>query len=223
MEEILNYKCNNNTYKIIILLLIISNMFILSNIEIKFERKVKDTKKDIKPIINNYKLFNQTNERLFSLILYFSNHNLNINSEKFINFMNNITKQTFKDIQILFIHNLSNHNIINNITNKFMKELNIEIYSAKSEIWRDKFLYLAQKLKGKFLLSINNIIKFEIDEFYKIYNKIKGGIQNIFEFTYDNNQTLYLLRIKKINEIIDSEIKFNDYNQLITIDISFIH
>jgi len=215
MDKIINHKYIEYTYKTTLLILLIINMIILPSKEIKFECKLKETKKDKKPIINNYQLFNQTDERFFSLILDFSNSNLNLYSEKFINFMTNITKQTFKDIQILFIYNSSNHNIINNITNKFIEEGNIEIYSNKSEIWSKNFLDLTQRIKGKFLFFINNIVKFEIDEFYKIYNKTKGSIQNIFEFTYDNNQIFYLFRIKKIKEIIDSELKFNNYEQLI--------
>ena len=193
-------------------------MTILSHMKIKFEYKLKETKKDTKDtkrVINNYQLFNKTNERLFSLILDFSYSNLNINSKKFINFMTNITKQTFQDIQVLWIHNSSNHNIINNITNKFIEKGNIEIYLTKSHIWRENFLDLAQRIHGKFLLLINNTIKFEVDEFHKIYNRTKGSIENIFEITHYNNQKFYLLRIKKINEIIDSEKKFDDFNQLI--------
>lgn len=211
MDKIINHKYIEYTYKTTLLILLIINMIILPSKEIKFECKLKETKKDKKPIIINYQLFNQTDERFFSLILDFSNSNLNLYSEKFIIFMTNITKQTFKDIQILFIYNSSNHNI----TNKFIEEGNIEIYSNKSEIWSKNFLDLTQRVKGKFLFFINNIVRFEIDEFYKIYNKTKGSIQNIFEFTYDNNQIFYLFRIKKIKEIIDSELKFNNYEQLI--------
>ena len=215
MDKSLNYKYIENSYKIIIIILIVINQIILSHKKIMFEYKPKETKKNTKPVISNYQLFNQIDERLFTLILDFSDSNINLNSKKYINFMNNITKQTFEDIQILMMYNSSNYNIIDNITNKFIKDRNIETHLTKNELWSEKFLYLAQKIKGKFLLLLNDTITFKNDEFYKIYNKTKGSIQNILEFNFDNNQTLYLLRTKKINEIIDSEIKFNDYNQLI--------
>ena len=68
-------------------------------------------------------------------------------------------------------------------------------------------------IKGKFLFLINNIMKFEKDELYKIYNITKGSIQYIFEYNYGKNKTFYLLRTKIIKDIIDSDKIFEDYNQ----------
>ena len=195
-----------------ILILFIINMIFLSYKGHKFQSKLKKTNRSINPVINNYQLINKSDEIFFSLLLDFSDKNCNLTSEDLIN---NLYNQTFQEIQIILMNNSSNYNL----TNKFIKERNIEIYSAISKIWKENFIDLVHRIKGKFFILINDIIIFESDEFLKLYNKTKGSTDYIFQFNYKNNVTFYLLRTKIIKDIIDSEKTFENYNQL----INYIH
>ena len=210
----------NNVYinysnKIILIILFIINMIFLSYKGHKFQSKLKKSNRSIKPVINNYQLINKSDEIFFSLLLDFSDKNFNLTSEDLINILPNLYNQTFQEVQIILMNNSSNYNL----TNKFIKERKIEIYSAISKIWWENFIDLIHRIKGKFIILISDIIIFESDELFKLYNKTKGSTDYIFQINHKNNVTFYLLRTKIIKDIIDSEKTFENYNKL----INYIH
>ena len=102
-----------------------------------------------------------------------------------------------------------------NSKNFSLKDNRIEFCYSKNKKLIHKIFSLMNKIKGKFTLIIDKMIKFEKNEFKRIYNLTKGKINNIFEFTTHDNNTIYLIKTKVLNDILDSEIKFKNYKELI--------
>ena len=67
-----------------------------------FTNKKNELNKD--PIIHNYKLFNDNETILLSLILNFSISNINLLNNTLQDFLTDLSKSVFHDIQIILLH-----------------------------------------------------------------------------------------------------------------------
>ena len=132
-----------------------------------------------------------------------------------MSFINNIKNQTIKDIEILFI--LSKKNIVNyNIITNYSKiDKRIKFFFNKNEGILNDIFFLITKTKGKYILIMNNIEIFELDEIEKFYNFTKGKINNIFNFTTKNKNIVYLIKSKILKDIQDKDLNFYNLKNMI--------
>ena len=224
----------DNSFKKIIIFFLLSILIIIyahkyikyKNLEIKNEfikknQNFENLCKSIsttRPVINNYKLYNCTDNPFLTLVFNFSYLNMNLNIGDMKNFMRLFSEREYKNIQIVFLNDSSNHIFENNENNLFFKEKRIEKFKFEYQNWTKSFISLMNKIKGKFLIMLDNIVNLEKNELDRIYNITKGSIQNIFKLEYKNNNCFYyLIRTKIIKDIIDSEISFNNYNDIINL------
>ena len=175
------------------------------------ERKSKEH-----PIINNFTLFNATNNPFLSIILNFSIPKINNEQHVLLNFISSLNEQSFRNIQILFSYNYLSSDLFEEEMKKYlMKSKNIELYKCRDKVWKNNFIDLFEKIKGKFFIVFDELIKLEKDDIFNLYNKIKGSIYNIFDFNFHTNLTYYLIRTKTVKNFIDSEGDFENYQDII--------
>ena len=171
----------------------------------------------INPVINNYKLYNESENPLLTLIFNFSK--VKIGNDSLTNFLKDLSSTTIKDAQILILFDSHNNNLNNKKINLFFKEKRIETFIVGPIDWMKNFLSLVNLIKGKFFILNNIIEKIENNIFDKVSNLTKGSIKNIFEIKNDNNNdnniTQYLIRTKAIKDIMDLEIEFHDFKDII--------
>ena len=197
---------------LLLLLLSISYIFITFKFNKNFLSKI--LKKEL-PIINNYRLFNTTKNPYLSILFNFSNSEINLDHQSLLYFISSLNEHTFKNIQIIMIYDLTS-NLFKNDSSKFIiKDKRIELYKYRSKNWKNNFIDLVQKIKGKFFIIFEEFIEFEKNELQKIYDNVKGSINNIFHFSFQNNKTYYLIRTKICRDFVDSEYDFNNYNDII--------
>jgi len=164
-------------------------------------------------IINNYKLFNETENPFLSLILNLST--LNFTNETFFNFISDASKSINHDIQIILLYEPLTNIIQNTSKKSFLKNMEIETFSFDAKDWSKSFYDLLNLIKGRFLIIIDKIINIEKIGFNRIYHLTKGNISNIFKLYNQNNEILYVLRTKILRDIMDLETQFPNYNDLI--------
>lgn len=167
------------------------------------------------PIINNYKFYNQTENPFISIILDFSE--VNVNKDNLVNFIEDFLEKTPNDTKFFFICISTNDIIKNAKLDLIFNEKRIETYKSDNTNMIERFFVLINFIKSKFLILIDEIIRFKKDEFYKIYNKTKGNIDNVFKIETIDKHNIYLIRTKVLREIIDKEKEFQDLNDLIFI------
>ena len=196
---------------LLLLLLSISYIFITFKFNKNFLSKI--LKKEL-PIVGNYRLFNTTKNPYLSILFNFSNSEINLDHQSLLYFISSLNEHTFKNIQIIMIYDLTS-NLFKNDSSKFIiKDKRIELYKYCSKNWKNNFIDLVQKIKGKFFIIFDEFMEFEKNELQKIYDNVKGSINNIFHFSFQNNKTYYLIRSKICRDFIDSEYDFNNYNDI---------
>ena len=178
-----------------------------------FTNKKNELNKD--PIIHNYKLFNNNETILLSLILNFSISNINLLNNTLQDFLTDLSKSVFHDIQIILLHESQNAVIFNESIKSFLKRRKIEIFSFNAKMWLNNFLDLLNLIKGKFLILINKICSIEKGVFKKIYDLTKGNIKNIIKIKNQNNEQFCLIRTKTLRDIIDSGNQFYNFKDII--------
>ena len=168
------------------------------------------------PMIHNYKLYNITDNPFISIILdYSSNLNSESNNKELIKFLEEISELTFIDIQIIILYDSSINIFQNETTQLFFKKKKIETLPFNSKEWIKSFFTLFNNIKGKFFFLLNKIMSIQKDQLQKIYNITKGNINNIFKFYFSKNSSIYLIRTKILKDIIDTEIEFKNFNEII--------
>lgn len=121
-----------------------------------------------------------------------------------------------KDIQIIASLTKSDENISQyNISKKLLNDNRIDIYRLKSIYLKDNIYDIINKIKGKFTLIINKFFYFEEDELFQYYNYTKGKIKNIFSFKTKNGNFVYLIKTKKIKDILESSLNFKNFQEII--------
>ena len=72
-----------------------------------------------------------------------------------------------------------------------------------------------EKEKGKFIIILNKLTFFKPNDLEICYNLTKGKIDNIFKFKTNDGQLFYLIKANFLKDIIDSDINFQNFNDLI--------
>ena len=169
---------------------------------------------NIEPVIHNYKLYNDNETIFLSLLLNFSNSNTNLLNNTLQDFLTDLSKSVFQDIQIILMYESSNAVILDKSIISFLKRRRIEIFSFTSKIWLNNFFALLNLIKGKFMILINEICPIERDEFKKIYELTKGTTKNIIKIKNQNNKQFCLLRTKTLRDIMDTENQFHNFKDI---------
>ena len=215
---IIKQKLKNFFHKIIIVLLLFLLIIYPFHYSLKYESLKNSIKQkiesNINPVIHDYKFFNDDETTFLSLILNFSISNLNLLNNTLLDFLTDLSKSVFQDIQIILLHESSKVVLFNNSIKSFYKRRKIEIFSFNIKNWSKSFLDLLNLIKGKFIILINKICSVEIDGFKNIYNLTKGNIKNIIKIKNQYNEQFCLVRAKTLRDIIDAENQFNNFKDI---------
>lgn len=212
--------CINKGYQIIILLvlyyncsLIIKNKTLLNTNQtlLKTNNSIKkNTKNETYFTNNSSKHYNSSLFPYFSIILNYNTINDDLN-----NLISNILNQTFKDIEIFILFNSSSIDIKKLISNFSFEKKIIEIYLFDKMTLINKLFNITNKIKGKYLILLEDSYRFKKNEFYNIYNITKGKINNIFNYSTSFNNYFYIIKTKNLRDIYDSGIEINSLYELI--------
>lgn len=130
-----------------------------------------------------------------------------------------LRNQKLKDIEFLFFLHNDVFNYYKLIKNYSKFDSRIKIISQKSNN-NDNPLHLITQAKGKFILIMNKFEIFDCDEIEKYYNLTKGNINNIIKFNSSNGNDIYLIKTKILRDIMDKEISFKDFSNIISYVLS---
>ena len=173
------------------------------------------------PVINNYKFYISSDNPFMTILLNFTIPEINYEYETFLNFISPLYEQTFINIQIIFIYNYLTSYFIKKLSmESITKDKNLEYYNYENKDWKNNFVNLFEKIKGKFFIVFDEIIKFGQDDLLNLYRNAKGSITNIFLYNVNNNKTYYLIRTKIFKNFIDSEEDYENYQDIINILIN---
>ena len=195
--------------KLIILLIIFSQ--ILYHIE--YKKSIPNINVFDGPFkMENYSFYNSLDFPLITIIIDLEKLKLdNLVIEYYII---NLLNQTLKEIEIIIY---CYYKECDNKTLKYNTSLynkKIHNYNSKKNFIIDIFKII-DTVKGKFILLLNKMIKFDNDELNYFYHYTNGKINNIFNFGRMDNYELYLIRTKTIRDIEDDEKNFHDFKELI--------
>lgn len=131
-----------------------------------------------------------------------------------INLINTLRNQTLTNIEILF--SLSTYQYTDNLLKIIsLFDYRIKIISTKKINLLYTIYNLMEKEKGKFIIVLNKLTFFNLKDLEICYNLTKGKINNIFKFKTNDKQLFYLKKTKFLKDIIDSDINFQNFNDLI--------
>ena len=200
---------------LIIIKILIAILFLWKigiNVILKIKKNIFNYK-DRPIIMGKYGFYNSLNSPLISIILYLTKTNLkNVLVE---NYALQFLQQTLKNIEIIifqYYKDSYNSSLINNISSN-NKNIHIFISKDRNEIMN--IFNMVNIIKGQFLIIVDNLINFEKDELYYFFNFTKGKIDNIFKLKTKNNFVINLIRTKAMRDIVDNDMNFNNYKELI--------
>ena len=178
----------------------------------KYENNLKKSneRENYKNEIDNYySEFPQISIILFNLEKFIFNNN------DLLNIIQNLRNQTLLDLQIIFcISSLTKMKISNIIQNYASIDKRIETYySSNINIFNNNY-DLFNQINGKYTMILEEYILFENEELNYFNNFTKGKINNIYNFT-KNQQSIYLIKSKLLKDIYDNNYSFNNFNEFI--------
>lgn len=190
------FKINAIFLKIIFLIffVIIILFSFLYNLLYQLKEKKNEENNNTSYIIGNNSLYDYFKYPQISVLLF----NLNeIKVNKIMDCIENLKKQTLKDIQIIILIqkniNLNDYKILKNIS---IIDNRIDVISSKNRDLIYNIFHSMDILKGKFTIIMNETIKLEIEELQKFYNVTKGRINNIFSFKTKNRNSICMIKSK---------------------------
>ena len=124
-------------------------------------------------IINDYKLFNISENPFITFVMNISDSHM-FNKTLF-DFFKVIYKETHIDIQVIFINNSSSDLLKIKEIKTFITEKKIEIYKFENKSYRESFLEIMKRIKGKFFILFDKNLKFHKEDFDIIYRITKGS------------------------------------------------
>ena len=210
-NEIQTTNINNYIMKLILLILLILLIiyfpsFNKNQLYLKTGDKEEEKKYNYK--MKDYSLYNLTKYPQISILI----NNVE-NEEQLLNLTKQILNQTLKDIQILYLlQNDTKEKIKGIIKNYSLIDERINVLQINSI--NENIFQIMEKISGKFILFIEKILNFEQQQFEKFYNFTKGKIDNIFEFSINNNN-LYLIKTKILSKLLDEGNFIFNYTNLI--------
>ena len=211
-------KCNS-FYKLIIIFFLFIQLIIIYYFCKKFENfkilKNQINKSYLPPAIHNYKLYDEIENPLISMVLNFSNIDLYLINDELKHFIKETLKFKIIDIQILILLKSFKEFLFYNSSRIFLKERRINSYTFNKTCMEENLIALVKLIKGKFLIFFDKLINLKYSELNKIFNTTKGSIENVLDIKIQNNQTFYLIRTKILKDILDSGKTFQNFNEII--------
>ena len=202
--------------KLIIILLLVLNICFVFKIRNNFKliNKINnniENNEDNLNYLNNKKIYNNYESTFISIFLDYTKVKHNI--EYFINeisiFLNN---NCYNNIQINILTNFSNSMLISEISKLSLK--NIKIYFFEDDYIKTIF-NIINRIETIFLLFINKFIELNNIDIHKIFNITRGSINHIFKYYLNANEYFYLIRFKILRDIIEGDIKFKNFEEII--------
>ena len=229
-NDINNIIIINKFYKIFILLILYANTSLIiknKSLLLKTNQSVLNTTKIVnipqkKPNIpniyddiakSNLKLYNASEHPYFSIIIHYKD--FKINDDKITDIITNLLNQTFIDIQIIIFYNSTFADNKTMFSNFLISNKSLELYPLDNMILINKLSDIINIIKGKYLIVLNESLKFNRDEIYKAYNITKGKINNIFNYSTTHNSSFYVIRTKILRTIFDKGFNLNNFEELI--------
>lgn len=207
---------NDRINKIIILLILYFNTFLIGNkTNIQNTLKNKISKKE-NLSINQNQLYNQTKSSFMSIIL-----DSKLNSENLSNILSKCLNQSFYDVKIFVLFNSSNDERIQLIKKYQTSNKKLEYYVSNNDLWINNILEVIYSIKSKFLLFIDEFLELQNTDFYNIYKMTKGDENSIFKYSLENNKSLYLIRYKILLDILDQNDRFDNFREIINYVYSY--
>ena len=163
--------------------------------------------------MKNYSFYNSLDYPLISIILDFEK--LKLDYLTFMSYIKSLLKQTIKDIEIIIYFYYQDFMEIYSLKNCSLIDKRIYLHAFKNNNKIENILTITNSLKGKFMLLIEHLIKFQEDELSSFYNFTKGKINNIFNLTSASNYELNLIRVKILRELVDNKENFKNFQELI--------
>jgi lipopolysaccharide biosynthesis glycosyltransferase len=223
-KRALKHKIINNNNKIIILiflflLIIIINLFYLYQLKLKNINNIKKYYNE-EYELGNHSIYKDFYYPQISIILL-KTDKLKYDKKALFDLLINLKKQKLKDIQIIASLTKSDENIFQyNISKKLLNDNRIDIYQLKSIYLKDNIYDIINKVRGKFILIMTKFFYFEKNELFQYYNYTKGKIKNIFSFKTKHGNNVYLIKTKKIKDILESNLYFKNVQEIINYIIS---
>ena len=213
---------------ILILILLIINSILFYLLFSKNNKYLYDMQYNITNNTGNYSLYYLFKYPQISILLP-NIENLNATNNLINDFIINLMNQTLKNIQIIIsFSTIKCFTYYNNIYNFSAFDNQVNMYYLSNQSFLSHLYYLIENSKGKFILIIDKIEKFEYNEIEKFYKTTKGKINSYFSFVTKNGSNIYLIKSKILKNIIDKDLKFKNYSEIInylfnlTININYI-
>ena len=207
-----NKKIYINIFKFILIIFIIIIIYI-----IKIENNLNNDEQNNYIIKNNMIKKNLYHINTFPLISILLNCDKYLfNKNNLLNLINNLKDQTLINLRIIFlVSKFIKEDDINLIKNIVSFDKRIEIFFYKDKYIFDNICNLFNQINGKFIMLLEEYISFEKEELEEFYESTKGRINNIFNFTNKNNNSIYFIKTKILKDICDDNYSFNNFNELI--------
>ncbi len=195
-----------------LIILLIIYLFLYNIFFEKFKNEIMNKSND-NTFISNNSLYNVFKYPQISLLIP-NIENWNTDNFTIINLINTLRNQTLTNIEILFSLPTYQYtyNILKNIS---LIDHRIKIINTKNINLLYTIYNLMEKEKGKFIIILNKLTFFNLKDLEICYNLTKGKIDNIFKFKANDGKLFYLIKAKILKDIIDSDINFQNFNDLI--------
>lgn len=190
-----------------IIILFILSLFVFNFYLEKYKKELQN-ENDENNNMGNYSLYNIFEYPKISILLQVNIDNYNL--DNIINLIYNLKNQ--KNLEIFILSKTQfDYNIMKNIS-KSDKRIKSFLLPKKDII--DNIFHVIKKVKGKFIIIINNSLTLEMNKLEVFYNFSRGKINNIFKFKTKNEINLYLIKTKILRDIIDNDISFQNFDNL---------
>ena len=208
-------KLKNHFLYILIITLLIMNSVLIYFLFSKNNKYIYDMQFNVFNNTGNYSLYYLFKYPQISILLP-NLENINISSNLLDGFIINLMNQTLKDIQIILsFSTIKWFAYYNSINNYSVLENKLKMYYIEQQSFLSHLYYLIENSKGKFIFIIDKIENLEYNEIEKFYNMTKGKVNSIFSFLTKNGSNIYLIKSKILKNLIDKDINFNNYTDII--------
>ena len=208
------YQEFNSFYKLIIIFFLYFQLIFIHYVYKKL-KNYNVLKKHNIPVIHDYKLYDEIENPLISIIFNLSTYNFYFINEELKHFINDTLQFKSIDIQILILLSSFTDLLLYNTSQFFLNDRRFTAFTFNNTNWAKNLFELIKLIKGKFLIFFDKSIKINKIEMQKIYNVTKGSIENVIDLKIQNNQTFYLIRTKILKDILDSGQTFQNLNEII--------
>lgn len=93
--------------------------------------------------------------------------------------------------------------------------MKIKLFSTRNDNHLSDLYFLNEKIKGLFVIIINQIIFLEQNEIEDFFNFTKGKKENTFKFKSNKGNNITLIRTKIIKSLMDEELYFKNIKKFI--------